>query len=561
MDFSRLDQFVQQHLAETGVPGAAVALTDRERLLYMATYGYADLAARLPVTPDTLFEIGSISKSFTSICLLQQMEAGRFDPQAPVDRYLPWFSIHTDYEPITAHHLLTHTAGITNGRDDIQPSLYQAVALRDRKTSCPPGRHFFYSNVGYQTLGYLLEAVSGRSLGEAIQTGILDPLGMTASDAVITNETRRRLSVGYEPFYDDRPYHVSHGVAPAHWVEAGAGDGSLACTPADLAAYLRMLLNRGAGPKGRVMSEASFDLMTGSGVEEEAGGFRYGYGLGVGQKDGHAIITHSGGMVGYFSNLVGDMDSGLGAIAFVNGPGNPVTITAFAMKLLGALAEGRELPEVPPPADPARVPQAAEYAGVYRSAGGTVAQGAGAADGTGKRATASLAFEADGERLYLCHGGRRIAAERRPSERGGGDNAPPSDDFCIVHPDFALFPLKFGRQDGKVVEVSYGSERYVNDQYSGPAVFEYPKGWDAYVGHYRTAHPWYSNFRVIIRKGELIEVSPQGYEIPLVPQGGGVFREGKEDWMPDQLVFDAIINGRAQLVTRSGCEYCRALTP
>src|SRR5918997_243942 len=115
--FAQLDRYIERKMATDNLPGLALALTDRERTVRVATYGFADLAARTPVMPDTLFEIGSIGKSFTSLALMREHEAGNLDLQAPVARYLPWFAVRSPFPPITVHHLLSHTAGITAGTD------------------------------------------------------------------------------------------------------------------------------------------------------------------------------------------------------------------------------------------------------------------------------------------------------------------------------------------------------------------------------------------------------------------------------------------------------------
>src|SRR6266704_1067760 len=110
--WKRLDEFVRREMREQKIPGVSLALTDRQRLLHVATYGYASLEARRPLTPDHLLEIGSITKSFTSIALLQLRDEGRFDPKSPVTEYLPWFSIESSFEPITSHDLMSPSAAL-----------------------------------------------------------------------------------------------------------------------------------------------------------------------------------------------------------------------------------------------------------------------------------------------------------------------------------------------------------------------------------------------------------------------------------------------------------------
>src|SRR3989441_3440668 len=282
------------------IPGVSLALTDRTRLLRVKPAGFAHLDSRAPLRPEHLFETGSISKSFTSIALLELRDEGRFDPKAPVTTYLPWFSIQSSFEAITPHDLMSHTAGLPRDRDDIVSSLYQAVALKERVVGEAPGQHFRYSNIGYQVLSYMLEELSGKPYAEIVRARILEPLGMTHTVPAITSDLRPRLAVGYERLYDDRPSSPDHPLVQGTWTEYGAGDGCIAATPADLAAYVRMLLNRGAGPRGRILSEDGFNLLI-QPVVKAAEDWVYGYGLDKSQAFGHSIVAHSGGKIGGFA--------------------------------------------------------------------------------------------------------------------------------------------------------------------------------------------------------------------------------------------------------------------
>lgn len=531
--YARLDAFIEQEMQRANTPGMAVALTGRDGLLRVSTYGFADLKARIPVTPETMFEIGSISKSFTAIALLQLRQEGRFDPQAPVSRYLPWFRIHSRFAPITGHHLLTHTAGIPRDRDDIPSSLYQAVALRERSTGYPPGEKSAYSNVGYQVLGYLLEEIEGQPYAEIIRRRIFEPLGMTSSVAAITHDLRRRLAVGYTHMYDDRPSHRTHPIVEATWLEYGAGDGSIAATAADLAAYQRMLLNRGRGPTGRLLSEESFELFTHQAIKTGEDSY-YGYGISTRMEDGHTILGHTGGMVGYSSAMFGDADDGLGAVVFVNGPGNPRRVAGFALQVLRAARHDLPLPPLPAAEPPTRVPKAGDFAGRYTATDGK-----------------ELVLEASGDSLTLRVGDRRIFLERRRE-----------DAFFVDHPDFALFLLRFHRdpESKRVIEATYGPDWYVRPGYVGPRDFEVPQEWRAYPGHYRTQNPWFNNFRVVLRKGNLWMVTPDGDETELVPAEAGLFQLGKEE-TAERLRFDTIVNGQALRANLSGVNFYRSFTP
>jgi len=101
---------------EVGAPGMTVALADRTGLLRASQYGFADLKAGIKVQPDTLFEIGSISKSFVAIAILQLADEGKLDLNKPVKDYLPWLKVDSGYAPFTTHHLLSHSAGLSGCR-------------------------------------------------------------------------------------------------------------------------------------------------------------------------------------------------------------------------------------------------------------------------------------------------------------------------------------------------------------------------------------------------------------------------------------------------------------
>ncbi len=535
--FERLDGFVEREVGGGNGPGVAVALTDRDGLLRMATYGVADVGAGTPVEPGTLFEIGSIGKSFTAMALLRLREAGRVDLEAPVTRYLPWFEVGGGEAPITLHHLLRHTAGIVAGMDGTPDARSEVWALRETRVGGPPGERFHYSNVGYKALGLVVEAVTGEGYGAAIGQ-LLDDVGMEASEPIITHDVRRRLAVGYAPLYDDRPRHPSHPPVPATWLETDTGDGSIAATAADLATYLRVLLNRGATPRGRVLSEEGFALMTQPVGAGRDGG--YGYGLTIRRDEGWTEIGHPGGMVGYWASMRGDLEGGVGAVALCNGPGDPFIVTRYALDLLRAVRAGRELPAAPEEHDPGRVPDAAAYAGRYATA----------VDGDAKR----FAVAAVDGGLVLDHGASAVPLSRRWD-----------GDFVVDLPAFDRFALRFGRDEaGRVVEAVHGGDWYAREGTAVAPAAEAPKEWAAYVGAYRAHNPWIPFFRVVVRRGELWLIFPAGEpdgfeeEQPLVPLGDGAFRVGEDEAGPERIRFDAVVEGRALRATLSGAAYWRS---
>lgn len=538
--FTLLDRFAQQQVDEWALPGVAMALTDADRLLGVWTYGFANLDARSPVGPDTLFLMGSIGKSFTAVAVLQEHERGTIDLHAPAQSYLPWFEVESELPPITVHDLLTHTAGIINGSDLAPHGYYEAWALRRSRRVTGPGERYHYSNVGYKTLGLLLEAVRGEPLREILEAGILEPLGMTASHGSITHQTRRLSAVAYRPLYDDRPALPGAPLVPNGWHEYGAGDGSIASTPVDMAAYVRMLLNRGEGPEGRVLSEDSFELFTDKAIEVVQNR-HYGYGLGVLEVDGRTLVGHGGGHLSFTSQIFADLDAGVGAVVMMNTGGPADRIARFAVDLAAAVRRGEDLPALPEPQDRERVENAEEYTGTYRSD------------------SRQVAVVADGDRLFL---------EVAPNDGSGSDQPAErirllrlvSDSFIVDHPDFERFPLVVDREDGAVVEAFHGAEWFRHERYKGPESFELPESWHSYVGHYRSHNPWMTNFRVLARKGRLYLVFPRGGAQQLFPLEDGVFAVGDEN-AAERIRFSALAAGRALSARLGGGDYYRAFNP
>jgi D-alanyl-D-alanine carboxypeptidase len=528
--WSRVGEFTAARMRESNTPGLALAITSRERLLHSAAFGFASLQAQRRVTADTLFEIGSISKSFTSIALLQLQDEGRFDPHAPITRYLPWFSIKSSFAPITGHHLMTHTAGLPRDRDDVPSSPYQAYALREREAGYAPGTQWNYSNVGYQVLGYALEAIEKRPYADVIADRILKPLGMAASAAQFTHDTRPKLATGYQRMYDDRPSHPAHPLVPATWLEYAAGDGSIVSTAEDMASYARMLLNRGTVAQGsRVLSERAFTVLTQRAAPSGEKAW-YGYGMTTTEREGRTLLSHSGGMVGYASMLVADPDAGVAAVVLVNGPGNPGSVAQFAVSAARAATRGEPLPDLPNETDAAIVDNGADYAGTYSSGSRT------------------LTLQSDPPLLGIPQDNQLLLVERRGR-----------DTFYVNHPAWHRFLLRFERDKKQVVGFSYGGEWFTREG-GGPASTKpHPKEWEAYPGHYRTTHAWFNNFRIVVRRGVLYLIEPSGGETKMDPLGPGLFKEtGKS---AERLRFDSIVDGKALRANLSGVDYYRVFTP
>jgi len=537
--YERLDEYVARHMAEVGAPGMTLALADRNGLLRASEYGLADVKAGIKVAPQTLFEIGSISKSFVAIVVLQLAEEGKLDLHKPVTSYLPWLKVESKFSPFTTHHLLSHTSGLSG-----MPLLLRAAGTT-LGVSSEPGTSWVYSNVGYDLLGFLIEAVDKKPFADAMRLRVLNPLGMSSSSPVISDEIRERLAVGYAPLHSDRPFPIRGKLGEAPWIEVPEAAGSIAATAHDMGNYLQMLLNSGAGAKGRVLSEKSFELFTKPVFKspfrgEEAS---YAYGLWVSSTNGHKLLRHTGGMVAFSSVMYADTTEGLAAFASVNvarlpGGYRPIPVVRYALALLSAASGGQELPTAPPPPPlPTLVKNAVDYAGTFT----LQSSSAPSLSSDDKK----LVLIGEGDQLILQHAGSRIALETAGR-----------DTFLVKHPDFDLFTLRFGREKEVVTEAFHGSNWWTNERYSGSKKFEYPKGWDAFTGHFHSDSPWYGSTRIVVRKGQLLI----GGDQPLVEVSPGVFRF-EDDAGVDRVTFDTIIEGRAIHANIAGVDFYRAFTP
>jgi CubicO group peptidase (beta-lactamase class C family) len=543
-----LDAFVAQYLAEMNCPGLTLALTGRDATIRTQGYGFSDPAAQVLVTPDLLFEIGSITKSFVAIVLLQMREEGKLDLDRPVLEYLPWLPIETAYGPITTHHLLSHTSGLPNALN-LFPSDPHARLIQSSK----PGEHFHYCNAGFQALGYLIEKLDGQPWQASIRKRIFGPLGMRDSFAVITNDTLSRRARSWVRRYDDQTEGRHAPLVPSGAFMFSDAAGSIESTPGDMARYMRMLIGHGQGPSGRVLSEESFRLLTKPLIEskELSPTAFYGYGIAIDHLDGHTILRHTGGMASFISSIIVDLDAGFGAFASVNVAHgfrpNPVTI--YAIQLLNAEAQKKPLPPRPILPDPTFVAEASSYAKVYTSPDGR-----------------TIEAVADGTRLFL-----RIHGEKVPLEMLEPDV------FISPARPHAKFPFVFIRAEAiptaanavpepketaaskerqaqrPFAELIWGPDWFVSSDYQGAREDPPAPNLAGYIGHYRAESPWAGSLRVVVRRGRLWVDGTT----PLSPIGPNLFRAGDEAWSPETAAFHHFVDGKPQLLKLSSFDYWR----
>ena len=189
------DGYIACFMTAMNAPGMTLGLTDSSKTVRTAGYGFADVDKRIAVNERHLFQIGSITKSFVALVLLQLHDEGKLDLQMPVLDYLPGLPIDARFGPITTHHLLTHTSGLPDNLGvflgDVEARIVQGFK---------PGEHFHYCNTGYGILGLLINKLDGRPWRQSVQARIFTPLEMTETVGVISTASRDRAAVGYQAF-------------------------------------------------------------------------------------------------------------------------------------------------------------------------------------------------------------------------------------------------------------------------------------------------------------------------------------------------------------------------
>ena len=363
LDVEKLDDFIFRKVSETKIPGLSIALVNRDEVVYKRGFGFKDLSKGLPATPETLYCIGSVTKSFTCLAIMQLQEKGVLSLEDPIEKYVP-LRIRPKGEQIRIWHLMTHTSGIpalayaeavirqSIGASEkwLPISSYQDMFTfmneAEKWAHSKPGERWFYLNEGYILLGYIIEKVSGEKYEDYVRKEILDPLGMKRS-FFRKEEVERDPDVAV-------PYVVtSKGERIASTYPYGAilSDGGLISNVMDMAEYIRMFLDYGEHDGKRIASDHSIREMMKPRIRLPHEPFiskdvrYYGYGLGI-RPDffGHYLVGHGGSVLVSTAYMAFVPDKGIGVMVLANGSGYPLSyIGDYAL----ALMLGRDPMELP----------------------------------------------------------------------------------------------------------------------------------------------------------------------------------------------------------------------
>lgn len=334
-----LDEFITQAMKDWKVPGLALAVIQDGKVTLLKGYGYRDLEKQLPVTPNTLFAIGSITKSFTVTTLGMEMDEGKVDWDKPAHDYLPTFKLFTPEltEQVTIRDLITHRTGLP--RHDLlwYTSDFSRESILARLQYLEPSKplrtNFQYNNLMFMTAGYIAGQLNGTSWEDAITQRIFKPLGMTGTNfSELETQNSDDFGQPYRkgsdlkaelkriPFDAQCPNRCAMGPA-----------GEINSNVTDMSKYLLFHMNHGKVDGKQLLSENNSVqmqspqmVMQGAPAFKETGENSYGMGFFISTYRGHKVVDHGGNIDGFSANLSFIPADKIGVVVLTNLDGNPL---------------------------------------------------------------------------------------------------------------------------------------------------------------------------------------------------------------------------------------------
>jgi CubicO group peptidase (beta-lactamase class C family) len=345
----RLDAYVQERMAAWSVPGLALAVVEDGQVTLTRGYGLADREQQRPMTAQTPVAVGSATKPLTATAILQLVEEGRIELDAPVTRYLPWFNLDDPRAAeITVRQLLSHTSGIPasaslTGSQEPDALDRRVRALEWEKLRDAPGARWEYANDGYNTAGLIVQVVSGMPYEQYVAEKILKPLGMTRS----TFDPAAAAQLGMAQGYIRRKGELR--AERTRWTRAYNPSGMLIASAEDAGRYLAALANGGALDGARVVGQESLDRMWAP-AARVGDNLEYGLGWFISQQEGLRAVLHPGELLtmGSMLVLVPERRLGVAVLANLDNDGKDEIAEGVARLLIGMEPLLREVPRIGP---------------------------------------------------------------------------------------------------------------------------------------------------------------------------------------------------------------------
>jgi CubicO group peptidase (beta-lactamase class C family)/D-alanyl-D-alanine dipeptidase len=336
---AQLEGLIEREMRVEGLPLVSIALVDDQDLVWTRGFGHLDAKTARAPGPETVYRVGSVSKLFTDVAIMQLVEQGKISLDAPVTTYLPDFHPRNPYgKSITLRQLMSHRAGLVREPpvgsyfDSTSPPLAATIASLNRSTLVyPPETHTKYSNAAIATVGYVLERVTGTPFPRALARAVLEPLGMTESGFEPTPAILRDLAPAEMWTLDGRRFAAPTfqlGIAPA---------GSMYTTVTDLARFVSALFAGGRGANGHLLAPQTIAQMWTPQFARPGEETGYGLGFRIGRFEGRRSVGHDGAIYGFATTLQALPDEKLGVIVVTTRDGANAAVDRIGEAALHAM--------------------------------------------------------------------------------------------------------------------------------------------------------------------------------------------------------------------------------
>lgn len=371
---AKLKAAAKYEVAQHDLPAFSISLVDDKKVVWAEGFGFQDADKKVPATAETIYRVGSVSKLFTDIAVMQLVEQGTLDLDAPVQQYLPDFHPENPYETsITLRQLMSHRSGLVreppvgNYFDPTEPTLAETIAsLNNTKVVYPPGTKTKYSNAAVSVVGEALEAKVGMPFERRVEQALLNPLGMPNSSFDRPTDKADLLATGWMWTYDGRRFE-----APTFPLGTGPA-GNFYSNVLDLSQLLICLFQDGKTPAGPILKpETLRQMITPTKDEHGAENRDFGIGFHIQQMDDYTKVGHGGAIYGFSTQFeaLPQRKLGVAAASSLDGTNNIVRqLVNYALRLMIATQDGQPLPEYPTTA-PLATERAKALVGTYRKQG------------------------------------------------------------------------------------------------------------------------------------------------------------------------------------------------
>jgi CubicO group peptidase (beta-lactamase class C family)/D-alanyl-D-alanine dipeptidase len=520
------DAFIARQVEQHGLPALSIALVDGDRVVWAKGYGLADPKAKTPATAQTVYRVGSVSKLFTDLAVLQLVEQNKLDLDADVSKYLSDFKPKNDSgKAITLRQLMAHRSGLMREPpvgsyfDGEQPSIEKTVlSLNDLPLIHKPEEKLKYSNAGIAVVGRVLEKTRGKPFAACIRETLLEPMGMKSSSFEQTEAVKRNLAKAIMWTYHGKEF----GAPTFDLGEAPAGNAY--CTVLDLSKFLSVLFNKGQTPDGkRIIKAETLAEAYKRHYSKDKKKPEFGIGFSVSDLDGKLRVGHGGAVYGFSTDLSALPDDKLGVIVASSCDcSNAVVsrIATLALKTLVAVKEKKTLPELEE-TKPLDAKEARELAGRYE----------------GKAGAFDL-MERGGKLHFLSAKGGFWVTVRRQGKH-------------LMVDDRLGYGLKIER-DGETFTI--GKDEYRRVESKKPA--DCPAKWKGLLGEYGPDH---IKLVVFEKDGKLHAQIEWVFIDVLEQESDDVFRFPAERGLyhGEKLVFTRDRSGKATKVVAAGMDLAR----